>query len=421
MAHEQVDGSIRIIVTEAELGASEGLETELSRHLDVHADADVDVVAVAHDGLEAAQMAVQLSPDVILLDEEMPGMSGYEAASLIALAAPDVSAVLMVSEGRAHQQEVIDRALRSGARAVIGPETDAEGLVDLLSQLATLTAARNRPEYDLITDLAKMPVTISVTGAKGGIGKSMISVNLAVSFARQYPGKVVLIDFYGQFGNVPLMLDLSPGYTIGELAAFAGELDSTIIETHLATHEESSLRVLAGVPGSSGVGGQLSDGDEIAFLADLIGLLRRQYRFVFFDVPPLIGRASDYVYSRSQYIVLVSALMDLSAVRDTATLYNQLLEDRIAPERIKLVVSRYARSNELTIQDLEQATGTDVVHTLPEDPAAAMGSVNEGTPVVVSRPNSALGRSFREMVDMLDDAMARERRKREQQKQEGVS
>jgi pilus assembly protein CpaE len=416
MAHEQVEGSIRIIVTEAELGASASIETELSRHLDVHGDVDVDIVAVAHDGLEAAQMAVQLNPDVILLNEEMPGMSGYEAASLISLAAPDVASVLMVAEGQAKQDEVVDRALRAGARAVIGPETSADGMVSLLVQLAEVTAARSLPEYELITDPAKMPVTISVTGAKGGIGKSITSVNLAVSFARRHPGKVVLIDFYGQFGNVPLMLDLNPDYDIGELAAFAGELDSTIIETHLATHQDSGLRVLAGVPGSSGVGGRLSESDEIAFLADLIGLLRRQYRFVFLDVPPLIGRASDYIYSRSQYIVLVSALMDLSAVRDTATLYNQLLEDRIAPERIKLVVSRYARSNELTIQDLEQATGTDVVHTLPEDPQAATGSMNEGTPLVLSRANSALGRSFRELVDMLDEAMAQERLERERQR-----
>jgi cellulose biosynthesis protein BcsQ len=48
-----------------------------------------------------------------------------------------------------------------------------------------------------------MPVTIAVTGAKGGIGKSTTTVNLAVSFARKYPGQVVLIDFYGQYGNVP--------------------------------------------------------------------------------------------------------------------------------------------------------------------------------------------------------------------------
>jgi Flp pilus assembly CpaE family ATPase len=120
------------------------------------------------------------------------------------------------------------------------------------------------------------------------------------------------------------MLDMRPSYNIGELAAFAGELDSTIIETHLATHQRSGLRVLAGVAGrGQSVGRRLEESEEIAFLADLIGLLRRQYRFVFFDVPPLIGRASDYIYSRSQFIVLVSALMDLSAVRDTATLYQQ--------------------------------------------------------------------------------------------------
>lgn len=341
-------------------------------------------------------------------------MSGYEAAELISLAAPDVATVLMVDGERSGQPDVIARALRAGARAVIGPDIGSDGLMDLLTTLSEITTGRRRPEYDLITDPAKMPVTIAVTGAKGGIGKSMTAVNLAVSFARKHPGEVVLIDFYGQYGNVPLMLDISPTYNIGELATFAGELDSTIIETHLATHEESGLRVLAGEAGSSGVGGRLSEDDEIAFLADLIGLLRRQYRFVFFDVPPLIGRASDYVFSRSQFIVLVSALMDLSAVRDTATLYRQLLDARIAPERIKLIVSRYARTNELATEDLEQATGGTVVHTLPEDPAPATGSVNEGQPLVLSRSNSPLARGISELVDLLEDAMAKERRAREQ-------
>lgn len=414
MAHEQTNGNIRIVVTEPEPGTSDELQTQLSRYFEMQGGVgNVDIVAVAHDGLEAAQMAAQLNPDVILLDEEMPGMSGYEAAELISLAAPDVAPILMVGEGRADQPEVINRALRSGTRAVIAPGITPESLVDLLSQLTAISEGRQRPEYELITDPAKMPVTIAVTGAKGGIGKSMTAVNLAVSFARKYRGQVVLIDFYGQYGNVPLMLDVSPDYNIAELVAFAGELDSTIVETHLVSHQESSLKVLAGEPGSSGVGGRLSEREEIAFLADLIGLLRRQYRFVFFDVPPLIGNASDYVFSRSQFIVLVSALVDLTSVRDTATLYEQLLDARIAPERIKLVVSRYSRSNELTVEDLEQTTGAKVVHTLPDDPQAATGSVNEGSPVVLSRPNSPLARGFSELVDLLEAVMLEERRKRE--------
>ncbi len=414
MARSSSNGNIRIVLTEPQPGASDQLQAQLAEHLGMERNGgNIDVVAVAHDGLEAAQMAAQLRPDVILLDEEMPGMSGYEAVSLISLAAPDVASVLMVNESRVERGDITARALRAGARAVVTPSTRPEALAELLVELSELQMGRSRPEYELVTNPAKMPVTISITGAKGGIGKSFTSVNLAVSFARKYPGQTVLIDFYGQYGNVPLMLDLHPNYNIGELTAFAGELDSTIIETHLSTHQESGLKVLAGVPGSAGVGGRLPEEQEIPFLADLIGLLRRQYRYVFFDVPPLIGRASDYVYSRSQFIVLVSALMDLSAVRDTATLYQQLTASRIAPERIKLVVSRYARSDELSVEDLEQASGAKVALTIPDDPQAAISSINEGSPAVTSRPNSPVARGIGELVGILENAMAAERQRRQ--------
>jgi len=221
------------------------------------------------------------------------------------------------------------------------------------------------------------------------------------------------VDFYGQYGNSSLMLDLRPSYDIAQLAFFAGEMDATVLDTHLTTHSDSSLRILAGHPGSAGVGGQLSPPQEIAFLADMIGLLRRQFRFVFFDIPPLLGAASQYVFSRSQYIVLVSALLDLSTVRDTATLYRQLLDERIAPERIVLVANRVSRANELAIDDLEQSTGTRVNHQIQEDIGAAIASINEGAPAVLSRAGSAFARGVRELADLLEQSMAEERRRRE--------
>lgn len=409
------NSSIRIIITEPQPGASDDLQEHLSGCFGNSGNGDVDVVAVAHDGLEAAQMAAQLSPDVILLDEEMPGMSGYKAAELIALAAPDVAAALMVLTERMEDKEVLGKALRAGARAVISPTMPAEQLVEVLATLAAITEARQQPEYELITDPEKMPVTIAVTGAKGGIGKSMITTNLAVHFARRYEGQAVLVDFYGQYGNSALMLDISPTYDIRDLAAFAGELDSTILERHLTVHQDSGLRILAGYPGGGGAGGRLSHDQEAAFLADMVGLLRRQYRFVFFDIPPLMEDASDYIFTRCQYIILVSALVDLPTVRDTATLYKQLVGDRIAPERIKLVINRYAPSNELTVHDLEQAAGARVIHQIPEDPAAAIVSINEGTPAVISRRNSGLARGVRELAQLLEESMAKKRREQQRQ------
>lgn len=404
--------AIRIIITEPQPGASDDLQRRLSQHFEGNSSGAVNVLAVAHDGLEAAQMAVQLRPDVILLDEEMPGMSGYEAAEMIALAAPDVASVLMVGGARSDDGRVAGRALRAGARAVLAPELPTDQIVEVLAGLAELPTARRREEYELITNPAKMPVTISVTGAKGGIGKSLLTANLAVSFARKHPDQVVLVDFYGQFGNTTLMLDLRTNFSIADLASFAGEMDHSILQTHLVRHEESGLRVLAGHAGCAGLNGCLTPDAEILFLADLIGLLRRHYRFVFFDLPPLVGPASDYVFSRSQYILLVGALSDISAVRDTASLYRQLLDRRIAPERIWLICNRVARQADLTVQDLEQAAGTAVRFQVPEDQATAVASINEGAPAVLSRPASPLSRSVRELADLLEGDMAEEQRRR---------
>ena len=401
---------VQIIITEPQPGAAERLQQQLSMR--GNGNDAVEVLGVARDGLEAAQMAAQLTPDVILLYEQMPALNGYEACEMISLAAPDVASVLLVADGQATNPDIQRNALRAGARAVLPQQSTGETLIETLANLSQLVEAREKPEYQLITDPDKMPMTIAVTGAKGGIGKSMISCNLAVLFARNHPGEVALVDFYGQFGNMPLMLDLSPSADITALAAFANELDANIVESHLTTHAESGLKVLAGNPVGEGIGAILSPEQEIAFLAELLGLLRRGYRFVFFDVPPLIGRASTYIYSRAQYIILVSALVDLSTVRDTTSLYNQLLDLHLAPERIKLVVNRANRQADLTIADLQQAIGTRVVHQLPDDPVNAISSINEGMPLVLARSGSPLGRSMRELGQLLEATMAEDRKRK---------
>ena len=238
-----------------------------------------------------------------------------------------------------------------------------------------------------------------------------VGVNCAQtpSWAPVGSGQVALVDCYGQYGNIPLMLDLQPHGDIEELASFAGELDANVIEKNLTTHADSSLRVLAGTPAGGGLGGRLSPEEEVAFLADLIGIMRRHYRFLFFDVPPLLGQASDYIFSRSQYIVLVTAVVDLSTIRDTATLYRQLLDMHLSPERIKVVVNRVARNWALTVEDLEQTLEAKVALQLPDDQATALAGINEGVPAVISRAGSPLARGIHELGQLLERALAAER------------
>lgn len=61
----------------------------------VDAEADMSVVAEASDGQEAINRAIAANPDIILMDVNMPKVSGVEATRSIAGALPDIRIVML--------------------------------------------------------------------------------------------------------------------------------------------------------------------------------------------------------------------------------------------------------------------------------------------------------------------------------------
>jgi len=72
--------------------------------------ANVEVVADASNAEQALQMAIQHSPDVILMDLSLPGRTGLEALSDILLRAPGTRVVMMTMHDDAgHVRDALDR------------------------------------------------------------------------------------------------------------------------------------------------------------------------------------------------------------------------------------------------------------------------------------------------------------------------
>ncbi len=291
--------------------------------------------------------------------------------------------------------------MRCGARAVINRDRAAGQLSDLVTQLAQLREVRETEQFALVTDPAKVPMTIAVTSAKGGVGKTTIVSNLAVLFAKRFPGQVALVDFYGQFGDVALALDLRPEQTIADLTNY-GQLDADLVESHLLKHE-SGLKVLAGVSRGQA---QLQPSADIRLLAELFGLLRLKYRFVFFDIPPVMWTATTYILSRCNHIVIISNTIDLATLRDTTSLLEAILTTHMPKERIHLLANRISRQNQFTVRDLEEATGFEIAAQLPDDPQTVMGSYNEGKPFVMATPNSLVAQALQKLMARLLQGVA---------------
>lgn len=94
---------------------------------------DFDVVAEASDGVEGVKRAQACQPDVILLDLNMPGLSGLETLKLLVQDVPDAAVlILTVSE----EEDELAQALRDGARGFLSKNIDAVALTSLVRRAA---------------------------------------------------------------------------------------------------------------------------------------------------------------------------------------------------------------------------------------------------------------------------------------------
>jgi two-component system, NarL family, response regulator DesR len=97
---------IRILLAEDQAMVRGALATLLGL------EEDIEVIAEASSGEEALAAAREQRPDVALLDIEMPGMSGLEAADAIGRELPDVRVLILTTFGR---PGYLRRAMESGA------------------------------------------------------------------------------------------------------------------------------------------------------------------------------------------------------------------------------------------------------------------------------------------------------------------
>ena len=119
-------------------------------------EAGFDVVGEAETAEGAVAKAEELSPDLVLLDVLMPGLSGLDVVEKIAAVAPDTSVVLLTGS---ESEDDLLRALKTGARGYIVKDTPFPTLVESIKAVvdggATLSPQMAGKLFDVCRQLLR--------------------------------------------------------------------------------------------------------------------------------------------------------------------------------------------------------------------------------------------------------------------------
>ncbi len=319
--------------------------------------------------------------------------AGVNEASLLLEIQPQLPIVL-VADGLT--TDVLRAAIRVGFKDVVDAPLNAAKVESMLDHIEKSEAIA-RGDLQTKTKIGKV---VTIMSPKGGAGKTMTTVNVALALAAM-SGKserIVIMDADLQFGDVCISLQVEPQHTIVDAARDVEKLDEPLLDSLLATHS-SGLRVL-----SSPLEPSLADEVSTQVVVKTLGMLKRMFDYVVIDTAPFLDEPVLSILERSDVVLLVVD-MDLPAVKNAKLALDTLQLIKFPFEKIQLVLNRVNSKARLDIGELERSLGLEVQAAVSSDKLVPR-AVNEGNPVVSLYPRSRVAKDLRGVALLVFDGDA---------------
>ncbi len=304
----------------------------------------------------------------------------HQDPSMISLiVAPEVTANLLRA------------AMRAGVSDVIEAPLTEEKIEAAINQFSSDVMARPAsPTGPVDTSRGQI---VTVMSAKGGSGKTVTATNLAILLSRMEDTSVCLVDADLQFGDVCLVLQLEPKFTVVNAAAELHRLDSQLIGSILTEHP-SGLKVLA-----APLEPAFADDITTAGLLQILDLLSTMFDWVVVDTASLLDELLLSLLEKSDQIAMVVD-MDLPSVKNAKLALETLRLLKFPTGKVKLILNRSNARARLDDREIEGALKAQIQARIPSEGIVA-ASVNEGRPVVESSPKSKVSKGFEEVLELV--------------------
>lgn len=285
-------------------------------------------------------------------------------------------------------------AMRAGVQEVIESPLTEEKIEEAIQQFANDFMKRRPAAASPVADKARQEgQVIVVMSAKGGSGKTVTATNVALLLTRFEDRKVALVDADLQFGDVCLVLQLEPRFTLVNAAHEMHHLDPALLDSLLTEHP-SGLKVMA-----APLEPAFADDISTASLITVVELLKQSYDYVVVDTASLLDELLLSLLEKAD-IILQVVDMDLPSVKNAKLALETLRLLKFQTNKVKLVLNRSNARARLDDKEIEGALKMEIAAAIPSDGAVA-ASMNEGRPVVESAPRSRVAKGFESVAELV--------------------
>ncbi|WP_324787392.1 AAA family ATPase [Streptomyces sp. H51] len=360
----------RILPAAGDADAVRSITTLLSQLPDAEPVAPVvDSTQLVDTLARLAAESIDELPEVVVVHERIGPVPALELIREVALRFPAVGVILVTSDA---SPGLFQAAMDYGARGLVALPLSYEELASRVQAVAQWSVGVRRhlgSGGDVFTGVGGTVVTVS--GAKGGVGATLVAIQLAL--AAQASGRgTVLVDMDLQTGDVASYLDVQFRRSVVDLAAIT-DISPRVLADAVFRHDTGVALLLA--PGEGERGEEVTD----RAARQIVSALRSRYEVVVIDCGAQLGGAGAAAVEMADRALLVTT-PDVVAVRGakrTVRMWDRL-QIRKA-EETTVVVNRHTRATEIQPPLIQKITGTAVAGiAIPANFKELQGAVDAG-------------------------------------------